>query len=68
MFDSYLNTHHELLEESRKSWDYLISNKIVYLAEPRDGKWLGRKEGHIKNYIEGCLWFEFVAHMIGSQE
>jgi len=61
----------QLLEEARKGWDYFISDEIVYAAEVRDGEHIRRQEGYIKDYIEGRLWFEFVAqfasHGIGNQ-
>ena len=50
-----------LREEARKSWDYFISDEIVYQAEVRDPEGVGRQEGHVKDYIEGRLWFEVVA-------
>jgi hypothetical protein len=46
-----------LREEARKSWDYVISDEIVYFAEPVQGN---REVAHVvsKKYFEGDLWFE----------
>jgi len=60
MRDKRLSPWH-LLDEARKSWDYFISDEIVYQAEVRDPEGVGRQEGYVKDYIEGRLWFEVVA-------
>jgi len=60
MRDKNLSPWH-LLDEARKSWDYFISDEIVYQAEVRDPEGVRRQEGYVKDYIEGRLWFEVVA-------
>jgi hypothetical protein len=53
-----------LLKEARESWDYFISDEIVYAAEIRDGQPLKRREGYLDSYISGRLWFEVVARRV----
>ncbi len=52
---------YRLREEARKSWDYFISDEIVYAAELRDGEVPGGQRGYIETYVEHGLWFEVVA-------
>ena len=58
----------ELRKEACKSWDYFISDEIVYAAEVRDRKLIRKQEGYIQDYIEGNLWFEVVNHGLRNQE
>lgn len=46
-----------LREEARESWDHVISDKIIYLSEPRHGN---LKLSHVfaEQYFEGKVWFE----------
>jgi len=67
MRDKRLSPWH-LLDEARKSWDYFISDEIVYQAEVGDPEGVGRQEGYVKDYIEGRLWFEVVALGVGNEE
>ena len=57
-----------LREEARKSWNYFISDEVVYEAELRDAERIKPQEGYVKDYIEGRLWFEVVALGVGNQE
>lgn len=48
---------YRLLEEARKSWNYIVSDKIVHTLQPievtRDCL-----NGVAKDYVEGNIWFE----------
>jgi hypothetical protein len=46
-----------LREEARKSWDHIVSDEIIYLAEPSNGK---SEVPHelAKKYFQGDVWFE----------
>ncbi len=57
-----------LREKVCKSWDYFISDEIVYAAEVRGRKLIRKQEGYIQDYIEGNLWFEVVNHGLRNQE
>ncbi len=47
-----------LLEESRKSWDHVVSDKIVYAFDPPEVT--GDIRSHVaESYIKGDLWIEF---------
>src|ERR1700722_1656751 len=65
-FESYcdIDTSYALREEARKSWDHAVSDKIVYLLNPREvarqiKSRVGRKIA--KNYLNGDAWIE--AHL-----
>jgi hypothetical protein len=51
---------YRLLEESRKSWEHFISDKLVYILQPSEIT-TDRLFGIAKNYGEGAGWIE--AHL-----
>ena len=46
-----------LLEEARKSWDYFVSNKVVYFAETRNRNMKGLAQRY-KKYAKRGFWVE----------
>src|SRR5580700_6050 len=46
-----------LREEARKSWDYVISDKIIYLGEPLQ-RHLEVSHVLAEKYLNGDVWFE----------
>jgi len=61
-YDEMLNYEpsYRLLEESRKSWNHFISDKVVYSVDPLKVA-LNSKVGVAKDYLSGRVWVE--AHM-----
>ena len=59
---------YKLLKEARESWDYVVIYKAIYFAEIRNRKNIGKQEGYINDYIEGCFWFEFIGHSFVDDE
>ena len=57
-----------LREKACKSWDYFISDEIMYAAEVRDRKLIRKQEGYIQDHIESNLWFEVANHGLRNQE
>ena len=56
-----------LLEESRKSWDHVVSDKLVYFLKPR--KVASDSLTQIaKHYLEGRFWIESHLTLRGYQE
>lgn len=47
----------ELRKESRKTWNYFVTDKTVYLVEPGEGSLEGSQR-LAEKYLEGDLWFE----------
>jgi hypothetical protein len=55
----------ELLEESRKTWDYAISDKVVNILKPVRVAFNSLK-GIAKDYVEGSQWLE--SHLLFEVE
>lgn len=56
---------YQLREEARESWDYVMSNKFVYLVDAFDVA-LDSFIGVAKDYVEGNVWVE--GHLIIARE
>lgn len=54
---SPLNEAHRLREEARESWNYFVTNEIVYEADARDGDAF-TSFGYLKEYLRAEVFFE----------
>jgi hypothetical protein len=59
VYDEMLNydPSFRLLEEARKSWDHVVSDKIVYSVDPFQVA-LDSQVGIAKDYLKGSVWVE----------
>lgn len=58
----------KLLKEARKSWDYFLSDELVYAIQDRDVIFGGRYGGCLEAYLNGSSWVEmcFKSRAIGG--
>lgn len=49
---------YRMLKEARKTWDYVITDKLVYGIQDSDVIVGGRRSGYVESYLKGHIWIE----------
>ena len=51
-----------LRDEARESWDYFISDQVVYVAQLKGAKSPAAPYRWVRDYVEGSFWFEVILY------
>jgi hypothetical protein len=53
-------TRDDLWKEASETWEYVVSDKVVYVAEEDERRLPSAWFAYSQNYIKGGLWFEVI--------